>query len=87
VAPLTKNFRSPSKKNFAAARTAYESYLELRPDDAGAVTNLAVSLSVLGKVDEAVSMFRRAVQMNPGDEQARRNLAIALEDQAHARGR
>jgi protein O-mannosyl-transferase len=76
-----------ARENFAAARTAYESYLELRPDDAGAVTNLAVSLSALGKVDEAVSMFRRAVQMNPGDEQARRNLAIALEDQAHARGR
>jgi hypothetical protein len=31
-----------------------------------------------------VSAFRRAVEMNPGDAQARRNLAMALEDQAQA---
>ena len=76
-----------AREDFAAARMAYASYLEVRPDDAGAVTNLAVSLSALGKVDDAVSMFRRALELNPRDEQARRNLEIALQDQAHARGR
>jgi protein O-mannosyl-transferase len=74
-----------AREDFASARPAYERYLQVRPDDAGAVTNLAVSLSALGKVDDAVTMFRRAVEMNPRDEQARRNLQIALEDQARAR--
>ena len=74
-------------QDFTAARPAYESYLQARPDDAGAVTNLAVSLSALGQLDQAVSAFRRAVDLNPRDEQARRNLAIALQDQAHAAGR
>ena len=35
----------------------------------------------------AVSAFRRAVEMNPRDAGAQRNLAIALEDQAHAHAR
>jgi tetratricopeptide (TPR) repeat protein len=73
-----------AEQKFAEARGAYVTYLGERPTDAGATTNLAVSLSALGRLDEAVSAFRRAVEMNPGDAQARRNLAIALEDQAQA---
>ncbi|MGH9143877.1 MAG: tetratricopeptide repeat protein, partial [Vicinamibacterales bacterium] len=42
-----------ARQDFAAARSAYESYLQARPDDAGAVTNLAVSLSALGQLDQA----------------------------------
>jgi Flp pilus assembly protein TadD len=72
------------QQKFAAAQAAYARYLQERPDDVGAVTNLAVSLSALGKLDEAVSAFRRAVEMNSGDPQLRRNLDIALEEQAHA---
>ena len=73
-----------AEQKFADARGAYVIYLVERPTDAGAMTNLALSLSALGRLDEAVSAFRRAVEMNPGDAQARRNLAIALEDQAQA---
>jgi Flp pilus assembly protein TadD len=51
------------------------------------MTNLAVSLTALGHLDEAVSAFRRAVEMNPADALARRNLAMALEDQAQAQKR
>jgi len=72
------------QQKFAAAQTAYARYLQERPDDVGAVTNQAVSLSALGKLGEAVSAFRRAVEMNPRDPQLRRNLDIALEEQAHA---
>ena len=64
--------------------TAYAGYLQERPDDVGAMTNLAVSLSALGRLDQAVSAFRRAVEMNPRDPQLRRNLDLALEEQAHA---
>jgi tetratricopeptide (TPR) repeat protein len=73
-----------AEQKFAEARGAYVAYLGERPADAGAMTNLAVSLSALGRLDEAVAAFRRAADMNPGDAQARRNLAIALEDQAQA---
>ena len=72
------------QQKFAAAQAAYARYLQERPDDVGAVTNLAVSLSALGRLDQAVSAFRRAVEMNPRDPQLRRNLDIALEEQAHA---
>jgi Flp pilus assembly protein TadD len=72
------------QQKFAAAQAAYVRYLQERSDDVGAVTNLAVSLSALGRLDEAVSAFRRAVEMNPRDPQLRRNLDIALEEQAHA---
>ena len=67
---------------FAAAQAAYAGYVLERPNDVGAVTNLAVSLSALGKLDEAVSAFRRAVEMNPRDPQLRRNLDLALEERA-----
>jgi superkiller protein 3 len=73
-----------AEQKFAEAQAAYVAYLGERPSDAGAMTNLAVSLSALGRLDEAVAAFRKAVEMNPRDAQARRNLAIALEDQAHA---
>ena len=73
-----------AQQKFAAAQAAYTSYLQERPDDVGAMTNLAVSLSALGRLDEAVSAFRRAVEMNPRDPQLRRNLDLALEEQAHA---
>jgi superkiller protein 3 len=72
------------QQKFAAAQAAYTGYLQERPDDVGAVTNLAVSLSALGRLDQAVSAFRRAVEMNPRDPQLRRNLEIALEEQTRA---
>jgi tetratricopeptide (TPR) repeat protein len=74
-----------AEQKFAEARGAYVTYHGERPADAGAMTNLAVSLSALGRFDEAVSAFRRVVEMNPGDAQARRILAIALEEQAQTR--
>jgi tetratricopeptide (TPR) repeat protein len=73
-----------AEQKFAEAQRAYVAYLGERRADSGAMTNLAISLSALGRLDEAVSAFRRAVEMNPGDAQARRNLAIAIEDQAQA---
>jgi Flp pilus assembly protein TadD len=72
------------QQKFAPAQAAYARYLQERPEDVGAMTNLAVSLSALGRLDQAVSAFRQAVEMNPRDPQLRRNLDIALEDQAHA---
>ena len=74
-----------AEQKFAEARGAYVTYHGERPADAGAMTNLAVSLSVLGRLDEAVSAFRRVVEINPGYAQARRILAIALEEQAQTR--
>jgi Flp pilus assembly protein TadD len=78
---------SPAQRSTATAYRAYVAYLGERPTDAGAMTNLAVSLTALGHLDEAVSAFRRAVEMNSADALARRNLAMALEDQAQAQKR
>jgi Flp pilus assembly protein TadD len=70
-----------AQQKFDEARDAYVSYLATRPDDTGAMTNLGVSLSATGRADDAVRVFRRVVELMPNDPAARRNLAIALEDQ------
>ena len=56
-------------------------YLALRPDDAVARSNLAVSLIGLGRLQEAVPELQRAVQADPNDANARRLLDMARADQ------
>jgi predicted Zn-dependent protease len=63
-------------------------YLTLRPNDAVARSNLAVSLIGLGRLPEAVPELQRAVQADPNDANARRLLDMALADQqAQSRAR
>jgi len=47
------------------------------PDHIGAMNDLAVLLMQSGRVDEAVLLFRRAVELRPGDQVAAQNLARA----------
>ena len=67
-----------AERRWAAAREYYESYLASSRDDVGAVTNLAIALTALGKRDEALASFRRATEIAPRDVNTRRNLARAL---------
>jgi tetratricopeptide (TPR) repeat protein len=67
-----------AERRWAAAREHYESYLASSGDDVGAVTNLAIALTALGRREEALASFRRATEIAPRDVNTRRNLARAL---------
>ena len=47
--------------------------------------NLGVSLAQIGKPAEAAEAFQRAVQLDPANAMARRNLAILQEDRRSVR--
>ena len=55
------------QQKFAEARDLYVPFVSVRPDDTGALTNLAVSLSALGNADDAV---KRAVELATGGKAA-----------------
>ena len=55
-------------------------YLQSRPDDVGAITNLGIALVSTGKDEDALVAFRRAVDVDPANGSSRRNLANALFD-------
>jgi protein O-mannosyl-transferase len=70
-----------SLEKFDEARSYYTAYLSARPNDGGATTNLAISLSATGRSKEAVAAFRRAADLSPTDARARGNLGRALAEQ------
>ncbi|MFN8061376.1 MAG: tetratricopeptide repeat protein [Vicinamibacterales bacterium] len=56
------------------AANAYRRAIDLKPDYAEAMNNLALVLRDAGRVPEAVSLLERAVAANPAFEQAHNNL-------------
>lgn len=49
----------------AAAETGYRAYLAYEPDDIEALTDLGMALAALGRDNEAVDMFERALRIAP----------------------
>ncbi|MFQ5839311.1 MAG: tetratricopeptide repeat protein [Candidatus Methylomirabilales bacterium] len=56
----------------------YRALLRQRPDDPDLLLDLGVILGKLGKYDEAVVTFRRAIAIVPGEAAAHENLGFAL---------
>ena len=54
------------------------------PDNAGLHLNLGAALFEQGRRDEAVACWRRALEIDPGLEAARRGLAAAQDGEAEA---
>jgi len=69
--------------NLVAAEQKYRSAVELAPQNAVAVSNLAVLLSELGRFDEAVELMQRAIAIDP----LRANSHISLASDLVALGR
>lgn len=69
-----------NQEKVAEATQAYASYLQLRPADADAYTKLGVLLMTAGRTQEGVAAFRRALDLDPGNADRRRNLETALAD-------
>ncbi len=64
--------------NFAAAEAEYRRALELEPQNASVTSSLALLLSSLGRLDEAVALGQRAIAIDPLRGISHNNLAISL---------
>jgi tetratricopeptide (TPR) repeat protein len=65
--------------DYAAAADAYRAFLKLRPDEAGAHSNLGAVLVKLGRYDEAIAEYQTAEKLLPGEPRIGLNLALAYE--------
>jgi len=71
--------------DYAAAADAYRTFLKLRPDEAGAHSNLGAVLVNLGRYDEAITEYQTAEKLLPGDPRIGLNLALAYEKSGRLR--
>jgi tetratricopeptide (TPR) repeat protein len=71
-----------ARQAFGDAVVHYQAYLSAHPDDIDAINHLGVALIGTGNLDEAIAAFRRALQIDPKNAAAERNLANALQDRA-----
>jgi Flp pilus assembly protein TadD len=67
-----------SAHDFDRAIQEYRVYLTQRSSDVDALGNFGVSLAATGNLSEATEVFRRAVEVDPQNPTAQRNLAMAL---------
>jgi len=65
---------------YGEASAHYREFLRAHPQDFVALTKLGIAQATLGRMDDAVDAFQRALAVNPQNEDARRNLATALAD-------
>lgn len=71
------------KEGLEAARRGYwqEAHFrfvaahQMQPDDAGTLNNLAVTLEALGRWDEALETYKKALSLAPSNRSIRRNYA------------
>ncbi|MDQ7798965.1 MAG: tetratricopeptide repeat protein [Candidatus Edwardsbacteria bacterium] len=62
------------RRELAAAEAEFHRALDIRPDFAEAYNNLGLTLSDLGKKEEAVEAFKRAIDLSPEAPEAYNNL-------------
>jgi len=63
----------------AAGRAA----IRLKPDSAGAHSDLGNALSDQGNIEEAIAVYREAIRLRPDSAVARSNLGVVLSDEKH----
>jgi tetratricopeptide (TPR) repeat protein len=79
TAIVQRAFQLQQQGDYAAAADAYRAFLKLRPDEAGAHSNLGAVLVKLGRYDEAIAEYQTAEKLLPGDPRIGLNLALAYE--------
>jgi tetratricopeptide (TPR) repeat protein len=70
------------EKDTSRAVALYESALKLKPDETVALVNLGTLYAASGRATEAARLWRRALEINPGIEEAALNLAQILPSSA-----
>jgi tetratricopeptide (TPR) repeat protein len=76
-----------SRGDFASALTSYRLALREHPDDLEVLQNIAIAFSKTGQPEEAIRLYRRALQLDPDLAGAHYGLAFLLlkrGDTAHA---
>jgi tetratricopeptide (TPR) repeat protein len=66
------------EKSFAKSEIIYRELLKSAPDDVQLINNHGVTLFELGRREESVQAFRRALAINPDSLEAKHSLAIAV---------
>jgi Flp pilus assembly protein TadD len=66
------------RNDFAGGATHHERAVELEPENARYLNDLAFSLFLRGKPKEAISVYQRALRSAPEDRRIRNNLGFAL---------
>jgi spermidine synthase len=64
-------------RRYVDAEARLREAIDLMPDSAEAHNDLGVALASMGRVEEAAQHFQRAIQLEPGFAEARRNLESA----------
>jgi tetratricopeptide (TPR) repeat protein len=77
AALLQRAFQLQQTGDYAGAAQAYRAFLEVRPDEVGAHSNLGVVLVKLGRYDEAIAEYQAAAKLVPNDPRISLNLALA----------
>ena len=65
-------------RKFGPAEGMYRELLQTAPDDVQLLTNHGVTLFELGRREEAIAAFRRAIAIDPDATEANESLAIAI---------
>ena len=71
--------------NLEEACAIYEAILEEAPTHEGSLVNLGVIYARAGRSEEALDLWRRALEANPANANARRNIRL-LEESGDAPG-
>ncbi len=79
MAVVQHAYQLQEQGDYAAAADAYRAFLKLRPDEAGAHSNLGAVLVKLGHYQEAIAEYQTAEKLLPGDPRIGLNLALAYE--------
>lgn len=66
------------RKDYATAATAYQSYLDKKPDDAAVHFQLGYAFTALQKLDDAKIQYQKAIDLNPKMAEAYLNLGLTL---------
>lgn len=74
-----------ASERFEEAATSYRAFVDARPREVAAVINLGVAFAQLGRRAEALAAFNRALQLDPGNATALRNITLAREELRGAR--
>jgi hypothetical protein len=71
-----------AQEQWGAASGYYREYLARQPRDVEALLNYGVTQVAVGNLDEGISVFARAADIEPGNARAKRMLAMAQDDRA-----
>ena len=76
---ITETF---AQQQWGAAAGHYREYLARQPRDVEALINYGVTQVAVGNLDEGISIFARAADLEPANARAKRMLALAQNDRA-----